>query len=204
MANITFKGNPVTTLGELPEPGKPAPDFVLTKTDLTDLSLADLAGRKIILNIFPSIETMVCAESVRRFNKAAKDLKDTAVLCISRDLPFAHKRFVEAEGLDAVVSLSELRSLDFGDRYGARITDGPLAGLLSRAVVVVDEGGRVLYTQQVPEIGQEPDYEPALEAARSMGAKTPDQEVCTKMATGEHARFEDTDDSCDDGRAGKI
>ncbi len=204
MANITFKGNPVSTVGELPEAGQPAPDFVLTKTDLTDLSLANLSGQKVILNIFPSIETMVCAESVRRFNQAVHNLDNTTVLCISRDLPFAHQRFVDAEGLDAVVSLCELRSLDFGDRYGVRITDGPLAGLLSRAVVVVDESGRVLYTQQVPEIGQEPDYEPAFEAVRSMGKDTSFEEVCTKMDTGEHARFEDTNDACDDGRAGKI
>jgi thiol peroxidase len=204
MATITFKKNQVHTVGDLPEAGQQAPDFVLTKTDLTDLSLQDLAGKKVILNIFPSIDTMVCAESVRRFNEASHGLDNTAVLCISRDLPFAHQRFVSAEGLDAVISLSELRNLDFGDRYGVRIIDGPLAGLLSRAVVVIDEGGRVLYTQQVPEIGQEPDYGPALDAVGSMGKDTPDENVCTKMPTGEHARFDDTDDGCDDGRAGKI
>ncbi|MFO7860714.1 MAG: thiol peroxidase [Desulfosalsimonas sp.] len=204
MANITFKGNPVQTNGELPETGQQAPDFVLTKTDLTDLPLADLSGKKVILNIFPSIETMVCAESVRRFNEAAHSLDNTAVLCISRDLPFAHQRFVDKEGLDAVISLSELRSLDFGDRYGVRITDSALAGLLSRAVVVIDENGRVLYTQQVPEIGQEPDYETVLDAVRTMDKNTSFEDVCTKMPVGEHARFDDTDDACDDGRAGKI
>ena len=204
MANITFKGNPVQTNGELPELGQQAPDFVLTKTDLTDLSLADLSGKKVIVNIFPSIETMVCAESVRRFNEAAHGLDNTAVLCISRDLPFAQQRFADAEGIDAVTFLSELRSLDFGDRYGVRITDSAFAGLLSRAVVVIDESGRVLYTQQVPEIGQEPDYDAVLDAVRTMDKNTSFEDVCTKMPVGEHARFDDTDDACDDGRAGKI
>lgn len=204
MANITFQGKPARTVGELPEPGRQAPDFVLTKTDLTDITLSELSGKKVILNIFPSIETTVCAESVRRFNQAAEQLDNTMVLCVSRDLPFAHQRFNTAEGIDNVISVSELRSLDFGERYGVRIAEGPLAGLLSRAVVVIDEGGRVIYTQQVPEIAQEPDYASVLEAAASMGEETRFEEVCTKMPTGEHARFDDTDDACDDGRAGKI
>lgn len=204
MANITFKGQPVRTCGELPERGSRAPDFVLTDTDMEDLRLSDLYGTKLILNIFPSIETPVCAESVRRFNAVADQLDNTKILCISRDLPFAHKRFNMAEGLDNVISASELRKLEFGEKYGVRICDGPLAGLLSRAVMVIDENTRVIYTQQVPEIGEEPDYEPALQVARTMGTETTIEEVCTKTFTGEHARFGDVDDACDDGRSGKL
>ncbi len=204
MTDITFKGNPVKTVGQLPEPGAQSPDFRLTCTDLSDTTLGDFSGKKVILNIFPSIETMVCAESVRRFNAEVDGLDNTEVLCISRDLPFAHQRFVQNERIDNVISVSELRNLDFGDQYGVRIADGPLAGLLSRAVVVIDENGRVLYTQQVPEIGQEPDYAPVIDAVRSLGAQSSFEEVCTKMPTGEQARFDDTDEPCDDGRAGKI
>ena len=204
MADITFKGTPVKTVGDLPELGQQAPDFRLTRTDMSDVTLSDLAGKKAILNIFPSIETTVCAESVRRFNAEAEKLDNTEVLCISRDLPFAHQRFNLAEGLDKVVSVSELRNLDFGGQYGVRIADGPLAGLLSRAVVVIDENGRVLYTQQVPEIGQEPDYGPVLDAVRTMGAETSYEDVCTTVPVGEHARLDGPDEPCDDGRAGKI
>ncbi len=162
MAKITLKGNEINTSGELPATGTQAPDFVLTKTDLSDISLADLRGRRVILNIFPSIDTDVCAASVRHFNKDASSLDNTAVLCVSQDLPFAHARFCGAEGLDNVESVSELRNLDFGANYGVRITDGPLAGLLARAVVILDETGKVIYTEQVPEIVQEPDYAAAL------------------------------------------
>ncbi|MFP4193748.1 MAG: thiol peroxidase [Desulfosalsimonas sp.] len=204
MTTVTFKGEPVSVKGELPVLGQQAPDFLLTKTDLTDISLSEFSGKKAILNIFPSIETLVCAESVRRFNQAAHDLNNTVVLGISRDLPFAHQRFNNKEGIDSVISLSEMRSLDFGERYGVRIADGPLSGLLCRSVVALDENGRVIYTELVPEIGQEPDYTAALEAVRNMGAETSFEEVCTKMPTGEHARLDDTDDTCDDGRAGKI
>ncbi len=204
MAKIKFKGQPIQTCGELPERGAQAPDFLLTNTELEDIGLSGFYGTKLILNIFPSIETPVCAESVRRFNAVADQLDNTKVLCISRDLPFAHKRFNMAEGLDNVTSVSELRNLDFGDKYGVRICDGPLAGLLSRAVMVIDENTRVIYTQQVPEIGEEPDYEPALQVARNMGADTTIEEVCTKTFTGEHARLGDADDACDDGRSGKL
>ncbi|MCF8110743.1 MAG: thiol peroxidase [Desulfobacteraceae bacterium] len=204
MAKVTFKGEPVSVKGEMPAAGSQAPDFVLTKTDFSDISLSDFSGKKVVLNIFPSIETLVCAESVRRFNQAAQDLDNTVVLGISRDLPFAHQRFNQKEGIDSVISLSELRNLEFGEKYGVRIADGPLSGLLCRAVVVLDEKGRVIYTELVSEIGREPDYDAALEAVRTMGAETSFEEVCTKMPTGEHARFDDTDDTCDDGRAGKI
>lgn len=166
MAKITLKGNPINTCGDLPAAGSPAPDFCLTKTDLSDVSLKDFAGKKLVLNIFPSLDTAVCATSVRKFNADAQKMENTAVLCISMDLPFAHSRFCVAEGLSNVVSLSELRKRDFGESYGARITDGPLAGLFSRAVVVVGEDGAVKYTEQVPEITQEPDYEAAINALK--------------------------------------
>lgn len=164
MAQITLKGNPIHTCGELPAVGAPAPDFRLTRSDLADVTLADYAGQRLVLNIFPSIDTAVCAMSVRRFNAEAGKLPDTAVICVSLDLPFAHKRFCGAEGLDKVISATELRERGFGEAYGVRITDGPLAGLLSRAVVVVDGAGKIIYTQQVPEIVEEPDYDAVLAA----------------------------------------
>jgi len=164
MAQITLKGNSVNTCGELPAVGSDAPDFCLTTTDLADVSLKEYAGKKVVLNIFPSIDTPVCATSVRTFNDKAAGKDDTIVLCISRDLPFAHKRFCGAEGIDGVVSVSELRERGFGEAYGVRIIDGPLAGLLARAVVIVDANGKVTYTEQVPEITQEPDYNAALAA----------------------------------------
>lgn len=162
MTRITFQGKPVETTGHLPATGSSAPDFILTRTDLTDITLADLAGKRAILNIFPSIDTPVCAMSVRRFNAEASRLENTKVLCVSRDLPFAHARFCGAEGLEDVISASELRNDNFGTAYGVRITTSPLAGLFSRAIVIIDATGRVLYTQQVGEIGEEPDYEAAL------------------------------------------
>ena len=164
MAEITLKGNKIHTSGRLPAIGSKAPDFMLTKTDLADVSLKDFAGKKIVLNIFPSIDTPVCASSVRRFNEAAQKLPNTVVLCVSVDLPFAHSRFCGAEGLESVVSVSELRKRQFGEDYGVRIVDGPIAGLFSRAVVILDEKGVVRYTEQVPEIAQEPNYEAALKA----------------------------------------
>jgi len=166
MATVTLKGNPINTSGDLPSIGSQAPDFVLTKTDLSDVSLNDYSGKKIILNIFPSVDTDVCATSVRRFNVEASKLDNTAVLCISADLPFAHSRFCGAEGIENVDSVSELRNKDFGTAYGTRIIDGPLAGLNARAIVVLDETGKVTYTQLVPEIVEEPDYEKAIEALK--------------------------------------
>ena len=164
MATITFKGNPVHTSGDLPKTGTKAPDFRITKTDLSETSLSDYKGKRIVLNIFPSIDTGVCAASVRQFNAKAQEMKNTAVLCVSMDLPFAHSRFCGAEGLTNVVSASVFRSPGFGKEYGVMMTDGPLAGLLSRAVVVIDENRNVIYTEQVPEIAQEPDYNKALAA----------------------------------------
>jgi thiol peroxidase len=166
MAHITLKGNPIHTSGELPKVGAKAPDFKLTGSDLKDVSLESYTGKKKILNIVPSLDTAVCATSTRHFNQDAGSLPNTVVLVVSNDLPFAQKRFCTTEGLANVVALSELRTRDFGHDYGVRITDGPMAGLLSRAVVVLDEHDKVLYTEQVPEIAQEPDYAKALAAAK--------------------------------------
>ena len=166
MARITLKGNPINTVGTLPAVGSKAPDFKLTKTDLSDVSLKDFAGKKVVLNIFPSIDTGVCATSVRKFNQEASTLSNAVVVGVSRDLPFAHKRFCGAEGIEKVVTTSDLRDGSFGKSYGVTITDGPMAGLLSRSVVVVDDKGTVVYTEQVPEITQEPDYAKALAALK--------------------------------------
>ena len=166
MAEITLKGNPIHTAGNLPKVGSKAPDFKLTKTDLSIATLKDYKGKKVVLNIFPSLDTAVCATSVRTFNAQAEKLDNTVVLCASLDLPFAHNRFCSTEGLENVVSLSELSDRSFGKDYGVRIIDGPMAGLFSRAVVVIDEQGEVIYTEQVPEITQEPNYEAALNALK--------------------------------------
>ena len=164
MAQITLKGNKIETVGNLPAVGSKAPDFKLTGSDLADKKLADFKGKNVVLNIFPSLDTAVCAASVRRFNQEASSLENTVVLSVSADLPFAHSRFCETEGLKNVVSLSVFRSPGFGTEYGVTIKTGPLAGLLSRAVVVVDKEGKVAYTEQVPEIAQEPNYGAALKA----------------------------------------
>ncbi len=164
MATITLQGNPLQTCGELPAVGSTAPAFTLTKTDLSDVTLQDFAGKTVILNIYPSVDTGVCAASTRKFNELASSNANVVVLCVSADLPFAHSRFCGAEGLDNVVSLSDFRNTNFGSDYGVSITTGVLAGLLSRAIVVIKDGN-VVYTEQVPEIAQEPDYAAALAAA---------------------------------------
>jgi thiol peroxidase len=164
MATVTLKGNPVHTNGELPAKGAAAPDFALTGTDLKDVSLAMFAGRRKVLNIVPSLDTAVCATSTRFFNSKASALPNTVVLVVSADLPFAAKRFCTTEGLENVVPLSLMRSKKFAEDYGVLLQDGPLAGLAARAVVVLDEQDRVVYTQLVPEITQEPDYDSALSA----------------------------------------
>jgi thiol peroxidase len=166
MATVTLKGNPIHTSGQLPASGAPAPDFRLVAGDLQDATLATFRGKRKVLNIVPSLDTSVCATSTRKFNESAGALANTVVLVVSADLPFAAKRFCTTEGLSNVVPLSMMRSKDFGRDYGVLIEDGPLAGLTARAVVVVDEQDRVLHAQLVPEIGQEPDYEAALRAAR--------------------------------------
>ena len=162
MALITLGGNPVETSGELPKVGTKIADFKLVKTDLSYTSLADFAGKKLVLNIFPSVDTGTCAASVRKFNESASTLENTTVLCISRDLPFAQKRFCGAEGLDNVVNLSDFSEGSFGKTNGLEITDGPLAGLHSRVIIVVDENGTITHTEQVAEIADEPNYEAAL------------------------------------------
>ncbi|MDD3005205.1 thiol peroxidase [Flavobacterium sp.] len=162
MASITLGGNPINTIGNLPEIGKKSADFTLIKSDLSTATLADYAGKKVVLNIFPSIDTGTCAQSVRTFNEKASKLENTVVLCISRDLPFAQKRFCGAEGLENVINLSDFKSGEFGKNYGLEIIDGPLAGLHSRVVIVLDENGTILHAEQVNEIANEPNYEAAL------------------------------------------
>lgn len=164
MAKITLKGNAVNTMGELPKVGETAKDFTLVKGDLSKVSLSEYKGTRLVLNIFPSLDTGTCAASVRNFNKLAAGLSNTKVLCISRDLPFAQNRFCGAEGIQNVVTLSDFATGQFGKDYGLEIADGPLQGLHSRCVVVVDEVGKVGYTQQVSEIVDEPDYDKALAA----------------------------------------
>ncbi|SEI02496.1 thiol peroxidase, atypical 2-Cys peroxiredoxin [Paenimyroides aquimaris] len=166
MSQITFKGNPVNTSGKLPEIGSKAPDFKLTAGDLSEKSLSDYKGKNVVLNIFPSVDTGVCAQSVRTFNEKVSAADNTVVLCVSKDLPFALNRFCAAEGLQNVETLSDFKSNEFSDAYGVKMTDGPLNGLLSRAVVVVNPEGNVVYNEQVPEIGQEPNYNNALNALK--------------------------------------
>ena len=162
MAIVTFKGQEVRTSGDLPAVGSKAPDFTLTKNDLTDAAYADFAGKRIVLNIFLSLDTSTCAMSVRRFNEMAATLKDTVVLCVSEDLPFAQKRFCGAEGIDNAITLSAFRYRAFANNFGVRILYGPLKSLTARSVVIIDKMGRVIYTEQVAEISREPDYEAAL------------------------------------------
>ena len=162
MSTITLGGNPVHTSGELPKIGTQLADFKLVKNDLSIATLADFSGKRVILNIFPSIDTGTCATSVRKFNETAANLTNTVVLCISRDLPFAQKRFCGAEGIENVVNLSDFKDGSFGKTNGLEITDGVLAGLHSRAVIVIDEKGVILHTEQVQEIANEPNYEAAL------------------------------------------
>ncbi len=161
MAQTALGGTPVNTSGDLPSVGAPTPAFTLTKGDLSDLTPADLAGQRVVLNIFPSVDTPTCAASVRRFNELASSLDNTSVVCVSADLPFAQGRFCGAEGLDKVQTASSFRS-DFGSAYGVSLADGKLAGLLARAVVVLDTDGTVLHSQLVPEIANEPDYDAAV------------------------------------------
>ena len=163
MATTAFKGNPVTTVGDLPAVGQQAPDFTVVGAGLADLTKADTAGKRVVLNIFPSVDTGVCAASVRKFNELAAGLDGTTVVNVSADLPFAQARFCGAEGIENVAVGSTFRS-DFGQTFGVTMTDGPLAGLLARSVVVLDENGVVTYTQLVDDITHEPDYDAAVAA----------------------------------------
>ncbi|GAB7256354.1 thiol peroxidase [uncultured Polaribacter sp.] len=164
MADITLKGNAINTIGNLPKIGSKASNFSLKTVDLSEKTLADFKGKKVVLNIFPSVDTGTCATSVREFNKKASELENTVVLCISKDLPFAQARFCGAEGIDNVVMLSDFANGSFGKDYELDIANGPLANLHSRAVVILDEEGTVIYTEQVSEIVDEPNYEAALKA----------------------------------------
>ena len=164
MAKITLKGNPIKTVGKLPKVGKKAPKFKLVGTDLSQSKLKDFKGKKILMNITPSLDTGVCATSLRKFNEEGAKLDNTVVINISKDLPFAQARFCGAEGIENAITLSDFQTNKFGKKYGVTIKNGPMKGLLSRAVVVIDEDGKVVYTEQVPEIVQEPNYEAAIEA----------------------------------------
>jgi thiol peroxidase len=164
MASIQFKGNPLHTAGDLPKVGSTLGAFKLTKTDLSEISNADFAGKKVIFNIFPSIDTPTCATSVRKFNEKAASLPNTVVLCVSADLPFAQKRFCGAEGINNVVSASVFRHPEFGKTFGLTLVDGPVAGLLARSVIVVDQNGKVTHVELVNELSQEPNYDAALKA----------------------------------------
>ena len=199
MAQTKFKGESVQLSGKLPGINMKAPGFSLTRTDLSQISLGDLAGKKVVLNIFPSVDTPVCAMTVRKFNAEIDRHKNAVAVCASMDLPFAHARFCGAEGLENVISASAFRNPDFGSDYGIRITDGPLAGLFARAVVVIDESGNVIHSQLVGEISAEPDYDQALAAL----VTAPELDVCVDSSTAEHARGLDGDEPCDDGRSGR-
>lgn len=164
MASVTLKGNPIQLVGELPATGNSAPDALGTTDSLEDVSLSTFRGKSVVLNIFPSIDTGVCAQSVRTFNERAAKLDNTVVVCVSADLPFALKRFCAAEGIEGVTGVSTFRS-DFAKAWGVEMADGPLKGLLARSVVVVDPDGKIVHTELVPEIAQEPDYDAALAAA---------------------------------------
>lgn len=164
MAKITLGGTPCNTNGELPQKGASAPNFNLTKDDLSEVSSDQFAGKKVILNIFPSVDTAVCATSVRKFNEKANNLPDTVVLCVSKDLPFALKRFCAAEGLENVHALSDFKNRGFDTDYGVKIVDGGFSGLMARAVVVLDKEGKVTYNELVSEVGNEPNYDAAIAA----------------------------------------
>jgi thioredoxin-dependent peroxiredoxin len=164
MAHTLLGPNSVNTNSDLPAVGSAAPDFTLVTADLKNVVLGDYAGKNVILNIFPSIDTNVCATSVREFNKRAASLNDTVVLCVSKDLPFAIKRFCGAEGIDKVITVSDFRNKGFSKNYGVELVDGAFEGLDARAIVVIDKVGKVKYTELVPQIGQEPNYEAAIQA----------------------------------------
>lgn len=167
MATITFQGKPVQTVGDLPKVGTQAPTFTLTKTDLSEFTLKECLGKKIILNIFPSLDTSTCAKATRQFNHMANKLPNVVVLSISADLPFAQKRFCDAEQLTHVIPVSVFRHLEFGKKYGVTITEGLFAGLLSRAVVLIDEYGKIKYTEQVRELSAEPNYQGIIDALKN-------------------------------------
>jgi thiol peroxidase len=200
MAQILLQGNPLNTVGDLPSVGSDAPEFTLTGTDLADVQLKDYAGKKVVLNIFTSVDTSVCALSVKRFNAEAAKRPGTVVLNVSRDLPFALARFCGAEGIENAVSVSALRDLSFGRDYGVAFAEGPVESLFARAVVVINENGKIRYAQLAAEHTEEPDYAAALAALDALEGV--EMDTCTTSATAEHSRPDAFDEPCDDGRAG--
>ncbi len=168
MKTIQLKGTPVHTYGRFPQPGETAPAFTLTRNDLSELFSHELQGRRLVLNIFPSLDTEVCATSVRKFNQLATSLDNTTVISISHDLPFAQARFCATEGIENLIAASAFRSPEFAKEYGVEMIDGPLAGLLARAVIVIDEQGKIIYSELVPEIAQEPNYQAAIDALKTV------------------------------------
>lgn len=166
MAQITLKGATINTIGNLPKVGTAAPDFKLVKTDLSEVTLSEFKGKKVILNIFPSLDTGICSLSMKKFNQEASTLSNVAIVCVSKDLPFAQKRYCDAEGISNLITASDFRYNTFGVDYGVLIIDSGFNGVLSRAVVVINENGTVTYTEQVPEIAQEPNYDAALKAVK--------------------------------------
>lgn len=166
MATVSLQGTPINTLGDLPEIGSTAPDFKLAKVDLSDVTLNDYKGSKVILNIFHSLDTGTCANSVRKFNEEASKLENTKILCITKDLPFANSRFCETEGINNLEVLSDFRDGNFGKNYNLVYVDGPIKGLLSRSIIILDEQSKVLYTEQVYDVVTEPNYEAALNALK--------------------------------------
>ncbi len=199
MAQILLQGNPLNTVGNLPKVGSDAPDFTLTGTDLKDVHLADYKGKFVVLNIFTSIDTSICALSVKRFNTEVTKYPDTVVLNVSRDLPFAHARFCGAEGIENAVSVSALRDLSFGSEYGVAFAEGPVEGLFARAIVVINTSGKVIYAQLASEHTEEPNYDSALSVLSAAGE---DLDTCVVTSTAEHSRGDGFDEPCDDGRAG--
>ena len=167
MATITLNGNPIHTCGELPLPGHATPPFTLTRDDLSEITSVELEGKRVVLSIFPSLDTSTCAESVRKFNHLTADLADTVMLCVSMDLPFAQSQFCGAQQLNRVVTASAFRNLDFGKAFGVTLADGPMRGLFARAVVALDENGTIVHTELVPELTHEPDYDLAIHAIRN-------------------------------------
>ncbi len=202
MAEIMIKGKIANTSGILPVVGGTAPDFVLTKTDLSGIGLKDLKGKNVILNIFPSIDTPVCSASVRRFNSEVANTPNTVVLCVSMDLPFAHDRFCTTEGISGVIPASQMSGNSFGNDYGVMIIDGILRGLFARAVVAFDEEGTVIYSEFVKELGEEPDYKDVLSAFLNKDTGQASMNICAGPMNAESARFDDPNEPCDDGRGG--
>ena len=202
MAEIIINGKPANTTGSLPAVGDKAPGFVLTKTDLSGISLNDLKGKNVILNIFPSIDTPVCSTSVRRFNTEVANLPNTAVLCVSMDLPFAHARFCTTEGISGVIPVSKMGDNSFGEDYGVMIADGMLKGLFARAVVAVNDEGIVIYSKFARDLSEEPDYNEVLTVFKKNDTGKTSLNICSGPMNAESARFDDPNEPCDDGRGG--